>query len=159
MARFLQGTYKPINPDKYAGNVKDIVYRSSWELAYMRRLDTDDKVLSWVSEEVVIPYRDHNGRIHRYFMDFKVTRCINEEIITELIEIKPYKETQPPVLTEGKKTKTKLREVLTWEKNQRKWAAARKFCEMKGWNFRIVTEKQLPVANGKKYGKYKAKKI
>lgn len=77
-------------------------------------------------------------------MDFYVKRKIGDKIIEELIEIKPYKETVPPVLSEGKKTKTKIREVLTWETNQRKWESARRYCEKKGWQFRIVTEKDMP---------------
>ena len=119
MAKFLQGIYKPINPNKFIGDVNNIIYRSSWELNYLFKLDTDPKVIEIGSEETIIPYQDHDGTIRRYFVDFKVVRKIGEEIITELIEIKPYKETIPPVLSEGKKTKTKIREVLTWDKNSR----------------------------------------
>ena len=143
MAKFLQGIYKPRNPEKYRGDAKNIVYRSSWECTYNFRLDIDPNVLEWSSEETVIRYLDAQGKPHRYFVDYKVKRRVGDQIITELIEIKPYKETIPPVLTEGKKTKTKIREIMTWDKNQRKWAAARKYCEVKGWNFRIVTEYEL----------------
>lgn len=142
--KFTQGFYKVINKEKYKGDANNVVYRSSWELAYLFKLDTDPNVLEFSSEETVIQYRDAQGKPHRYFVDFKVKRKVGEDIITELIEIKPYKETIPPVLTEKKKTKTKIHEVMTWDKNQRKWAAARRYCEIKGWQFRIVTEHDLP---------------
>ena len=43
----LQGFYKPQNPDKYKGDVKNIVYRSSYELTYLRKLDLDPDVLEY----------------------------------------------------------------------------------------------------------------
>ena len=148
-SKFTQGIYKVINRSKYTCNPNNATYRSSWELSYMFKLDTDPNVLEWSSEETILPYRDVNGVVRRYFVDFKVKRKVGEEVITELIEIKPYKETQPPVLTEGKKTKTKIREILTWDINQRKWEAARKFCEKKGWNFKIITEYELGIKKRK----------
>lgn len=144
-AKYLQGIYKVINKERYVGDVNNVIYRSSWELSYLFKLDTDPNVLQFSSEETIIPYQDYDGTIRRYFVDFKVVRKIGDNIITELIEIKPYKETIPPVLSEGKKTKTKIREALTWDKNSRKWKAARKYCEKKGWQFRIVTEKELGI--------------
>lgn len=144
MSRYTQGVYKVKNKAKYKGDVNNVIYRSSWELKYMFQLDNDENVLEWSSEEVIIPYVTADNKVHRYFTDFKVKRKSGEQIITEIIEIKPYKETIPPVLTEGKKTKTKIREVLTWDVNQRKWAAARKYCEKMGWRFVIVTEKNIP---------------
>lgn len=144
MAKFTQGIYKPINKKKFIGDVNNIIYRSSWELSLLFQYDTDPNIVEIGSEEVIIPYRDINNKIRRYFVDFIVKRKVNDKIVTELIEVKPFKETIPPVLTEGKKMKTKIREALVWDINQRKWAAARKYCEMKGWVFKIITEKQLP---------------
>ncbi len=144
MAKFTQGVYRLINRSKYKGDPNNVIYRSSWELSYLFRLDTDPNVIEFSSEEIIIPYRDINNKIRRYFVDFYVKRKVGDNVIEELIEIKPYKETIPPVLSEGKKTKTKVREVLTWDMNQRKWAQAKKYCEMKGWNFRIITERDLP---------------
>ena len=124
-AKYLQGIYKVINKNKYVGDVNNVIYRSSWELSYLFKLDTDPNVLQFSSEETIIPYQDYDGKIRRYFVDFKVVRKVGDLIITELIEIKPYKETVPPVLSEGKKTKTNIREALTWDRNQRKWKQAR----------------------------------
>lgn len=145
MGKFLQGIYKPKNPQKVMGDAKNLVYRSSWELKMFFYLDNEDKVVRYSSEEVVIPYRDHKGGIHRYFVDFYVESIENDKLVKTLIEIKPYAETIPPVMTEGKATKTKIKQVMTWDKNQRKWASARKYCEMKGWNFKIMTEYDLGI--------------
>lgn len=150
MAKFKQGKYKPQNPKKFIGDVNNIVYRSSWELSYMFMLDIDPNVIAIGSEECIIPYRDVNGKIRRYFVDFLVKYKNDDKIETKLVEIKPYKETIPPVLTEGKKTKTKIREVLVWDQNCRKWEAARKYCAAQGWHFEIVTEKNLPGRDRKR---------
>jgi hypothetical protein len=70
-----KGFFKPKNPDKYMGNPTNIIYRSSWELKLMIRLDEDPSIISWGSEEVVIPYRSPiDNRIHRYFVDFIVNK-------------------------------------------------------------------------------------
>lgn len=144
--KYTQGIYKVIHRNRYKGNPDLATYRSSWELSMMFKLDTDSNVIEWSSESVIIPYQDVNGVLRRYFVDFYVKRKVGDQIITELIEVKPYKETIPPVLTEGKKKKTKVREILTWDINQRKWESAKKFCEKRGWTFRIMTEKDIPGA-------------
>ena len=50
------GIYSVKNPAKYRGNADKVVYRSLWELYCMKRFDEDSSVVSWSSEEVVIPY-------------------------------------------------------------------------------------------------------
>lgn len=147
MAKFLQGVYKPQHPEKYKGNVKNIVYRSSYELTYMRKLDSDPTVIQWASEENVVPYHDPvTGRVRRYFLDFYVKKKDSEGVITEhLIEIKPYSQTIEPKKTPRKREKTFLREVTTYVTNDAKWKAAKTYCEKKGWHFHILTEKDLGV--------------
>jgi len=111
----------------------------------MSKLDEHPDVISWGSEEVVIPYRSPiDGRVHRYFVDFIVT-TINKQGIKEttLIEVKPASQTRPPVLTEGKKNKRYIQEVMTWGVNEAKWKAATEYCKDRGWKFQIFTEKEL----------------
>jgi hypothetical protein len=141
-----KGYFKPKNPQKYKGNPTNIIYRSGWELKFMMYLDSKNEVLSWGSEEVVIPYRSPiDGKIHRYFTDFVVTK-INKEGIKEtaVIEIKPSKQTKPPKKQE-KITKRYLTEVKTWGVNEAKWKAAAEYCMLKGWTFHIFTEKELGI--------------
>jgi len=145
MARkYYQGKFKPKNTKKYIGDVNNIEYRSSWELKCMNHFDTASYVYGWNSEGVIIPYiSPKDTKYHRYFIDFLiVTKDKNGEKVVTLIEVKPDKERYPPK-KQGKKKSRYLKEAITYEVNQAKWAAARKYCEKKGWNFMIMTEKHI----------------
>lgn len=146
MASYMQGFYKPENPLKYKGDIKNIVYRSSWELKYLRMLDTDPNVLEFSSETIIIPYRIGNQpTLRRYFVDFWVKEKRADGTIREkIVEIKPLKETLPPAPGK-KKRKTLLREALTYEMNQAKWDAARKYAAKKGWDFVVLSEVELGI--------------
>lgn len=112
----------------------------------MTRLDIDEQIVSWASEEVAIPYRSpFDNRVHRYFPDFLVTK-INKDGKKEtiLIEVKPSKQTKPPERQE-KVTRKYLTEVKTWGINNSKWEAANNFCKDRGWKFMIITEKELGI--------------
>ena len=65
--RFKQGVYKPVN-NKYTGKSYP-KYRSSWELKFFRWCDLNQNVVSWNSENVIIPYRIGNGKPRRYIVD------------------------------------------------------------------------------------------
>ena len=68
-----KGRFKPKNRQKYKGNISEVVYRSSWELKFMQYCDTNNKILKWSSEEIIIPYKSPvDNRVHRYFPDFYV---------------------------------------------------------------------------------------
>jgi hypothetical protein len=140
-----KGYFKPLNPNKYKGDTSNIVYRSRWEFVYMARLDKDPDVVWWQSEETIIPYRSPvDNRIHRYYPDFVVRRKTKEGSKTIVVEIKPYAQTLPPTITEAKKKSRKyLNEVMTWGVNSAKWKAAREFCKDRGYEFVIITEKEL----------------
>lgn len=140
----LKGIFKPKNPQKYKGNVANIHYRSSWELKTMMKLDSNPNVISWSSEELVIPYRSPiDNKIHRYFPDFMVEQ-INKfgKKETLVIEIKPKKETVPPVKPK-KMTRRYINEALTYGKNMAKWSAAEEICSIRKWKFVIFTETEL----------------
>ena len=141
-----KGFFKPKNPKKYKGNPTNIVYRSLWELKVMMLFDEHPNILSWGSEEVIIPYRSPvDGKLHRYFPDFIVTK-INKSGIKEtvIIEVKPLAQTKPPKKQE-KITKRYLTEVKTWGINEAKWKAANEFCKDRGWSFHIFTEKEIGI--------------
>lgn len=141
-----KGRFKPNNPKKYKGDPTNIVYRSSWELKLMFKLDSDPKVISWGSEEIIIPYVSPvDGKLHRYFVDFIVTQINskgNKETI--LIEVKPKSQTMPPK-TPAKKTKRYINEVFTWGVNEAKWKAATEYCKDRNWQFNIMTEIELGI--------------
>lgn len=142
----MQGKFKPKNPVKYKGDPTTIVYRSSWELRFMAYLDAHQDVIQWSSEELIIPYRSPiDGKVHRYFPDFQVQKRKQDGTIeTMVIEIKPDKETRPPVV-QNKPTKRYLREVYTWGINSAKWKAAEEFCRDRKWKFAIMSEQHLGI--------------
>jgi hypothetical protein len=141
------GRFKPRNPQKYAGDVNNIIYRSSWELKFLRYLDQNPNVISYASEELAIPYISPvDGKKHRYFPDMVAkVRTPDGSTKTIMIEIKPYSQTKHPVLTEGKRMKTHLMDVARFGVNTAKWKAAREFCADRQWEFQIMTEKELNI--------------
>ena len=132
------GLYKAKNTSKYKGDRSNIVYRSLWEKAVFQWCDKNDKVKSWSSEEIVIPYYyEVDKKYHRYYVDIKLVF----EDKSLLVEIKPERETKPP---EGpKRTKRYITEGLTYVKNMNKWEAANEFAKDRGWEFQVWTEKTL----------------
>ena len=141
------GVYKPRNPQKYIGDHTNIIYRSSWEAKLMDWLDRNPEIISWGSEELVIPYKSPvDGRWHRYFPDFIVKlRTKDGKMKTMIIEVKPKKQTRPP---EPRKriTKQYISEVTTWGVNDAKWKAATEYCLDRGWEFTLITEDHLGLA-------------
>lgn len=139
------GFFKPKNIKKYDGDPTQICYRSSWENTVMKWLDRTDSVIEWSSEEVIVPYISPlDNRRHRYFPDFKATiKDAAGNIKTYMIEVKPEKQTKPPNQPK-RQTKRYLEEVATWGINSAKWKSAREYCEKKGWEFLIITEKTIP---------------
>jgi len=140
-----KGIYKPINPKKYLGDPNQIIYRSLWERKFMRYCDNTDKVLKWASEEIPIRYYNPaKKRVARYFPDFYM-EYVNSEGNRKkcLIEVKPARETKPPKYK--RRTKSALIAESLYSQNQAKWAAAEEFCKDNGWEFRIMTEKELGI--------------
>lgn len=139
-----KGTYEPANPEKYKGDPSRIVYRSSWERRFMYWCDTNPDVLSWASEEVIIPYRcATDNRMHRYFVDFWVEKVVNRETGEKerwIVEVKPSSQTKVPKKTGRKTEKTYLKECQTYAKNISKWDAAKAWAEKHGHRFLLVTE-------------------
>ena len=137
-----QGKYRPSFPRKYKGDPSNVIYRSSWEYKFMKWCDTTPSIVEWGSEEIVIPYTSPvDGKTHRYFPDFYIKTNNNDRY---LIEVKPLKQTKEPK-TQKRMSKRYINEVVTWSVNKAKWNAAEKFCSKQGWEFKIITEKELKV--------------
>lgn len=137
MAKYLQGHYKPINPEKYVGKYP-IFWRSSWELKVMQMFDTNPSIISWASESLKIPYQNpFTGKYTVYVPDFVVTYVDakgNQK--AEIIEVKPAKET---FLEEARSQRAKAAVAL----NTYKWAAAHAFSKHHGLTFRVMTENNI----------------
>lgn len=137
-----KGRFNPKNLHKYKGDPSNIIYRSGYELKFMNWCDKNDDVTAWGSEEIVIPYRSPiDNRVHRYYPDF----VIRVKDTTYLIEVKPYRFTQEPKIPK-RKTKRFITEVKQWGVNLAKWESAKEFCLDRGWEFKIITEKELGIA-------------
>lgn len=141
---FRQGRYTPNNPEKYNGDVDNIVYRSSWELSFCKFLDNNPNIIEWSSEEIAIPYiKPTDGRVHRYYPDYWIKyRNKSGQLVQELIEVKPKSQVKPPKRI-GKRKKQQLQENITYAINLAKWKSATEFCNKYGMKFRLVTENQL----------------
>jgi len=142
MAKSYKGIYRPSYPKKYVGDPNRIVYRSLLERRFMLYCDRTEDVVNWASEEISIPYISPiDKKLHRYYPDFIVKTSKGKKYI---IEIKPYKQTSQPKAPK-RKSKAYLREQLEYIKNTAKWKAAKVFSEDKGFEFKIITEKELGV--------------
>jgi len=135
-----RGKWKPKNIHKYAGDYKKITYRSLWERQAFRWCDENPDVVSWCSEEVVVPYRSQvDGKLHRYFVDLKITYQSGK---TVLVEIKPKKQVEAP--KKGKRaTRRYITEVKRYGTNISKWEYAEEYAKDRGWEFQIWTEDTL----------------
>ena len=141
-----KGKYQPKNPQKYRGDVTNIIYRSLWERKFLIYCDTNENVIEYASEEICLPYRSPiDNKIHRYFPDFYIkVKESNGEIKKYLIEIKPKKQTIEPT-PQKRKTKGYIYEVYEYAKNQAKWKAAEEFCKDRQWEFKVITEDHLNI--------------
>jgi hypothetical protein len=113
--------------------------------------DENSSVIQWSSEEVVVPYVSPiDGRVHRYFVDFWVrVQSKDGETKEYLIEVKPKAQTKKPSQPKTKRvSKSKVTEIRNWMINSAKWAAARKVCEDRGWEFKLLTEDNLFAKSG-----------
>ena len=110
--------------DKYHGNADRIIWRSSWERLFMMYCDKHPHVLEWSSEEIIIPYL-YNREERSYYPDFWI-RMIDStgRIVEKIIEIKPAYQ-------------------KSWQQNRAKWVEARRYCDKHGFDFVVLTEKEL----------------
>ena len=119
-----KGKFTPKNPEKYSGNVKQIIYRSSWERLFMVYCDKKTEIWNWSSEEVKISYI-HDNKNRTYYPDFWVDMIDKDGIrVEKLIEIKPHYQ-------------------RTMKVNKAKWSAAEEYCQENDMEFLVMTEKEL----------------
>lgn len=140
--------FKLRHPEKYIGDASNIIFRSTWEAYAFNFCDNNPNILRWGSEEITIPYlkpiltnRGVDFKISKYYPDLYVEyKNKNGELIKELIEIKPKKETR---LSKARNPATKIYENLTYMVNTAKWEAAKKWCMENDVKFCVVTEETL----------------
>ena len=136
--KYAQGIYTIKNPHKYVGKGKP-KYRSGWELTFMIFCDTNDKIIKWASESIVIPYmHPFKDKRTNYIPDFFIVyQDKYGRTNAELIEIKPKAES---IITEKVRN---ARQQAVIAINHAKWHSAKAFCKAQGIKFRVVTEDDL----------------
>ena len=96
-----------------------VAFESTIERDYLYLLDLEAAVTTFEEQPPTLTY-EHNGKTRRYTPDFLIREAGREV----LVECKP----------EAK---------LEHNDNLLKFAAARSFCEVRGWSFRVVTDTEL----------------
>lgn len=152
MARRFPKPFKftPKRPEKYVGDVHNIILRSSWEKKFALWCDNNPSVIAWNSEGIPIKYwHSVDKRYRRYFVDFFVKLRVKGDVIEKLaIEVKPLKEKLPPERPKRKTPRTEerfLNECLTYQRNQDKWKAAEEWCKENDFKFLVLTEVELGI--------------
>lgn len=90
----------------------------------MSYCDRHPHIISWSSEEIKIPYVFEDK--HRtYYPDFWIMMIDSDEhLVEKLVEIKPHYQ-------------------KNWKINRAKWAEAKRDCAEQGFDFVVLTEKEL----------------
>jgi len=137
MSRTHKDIFEPTNKQKYAGTNLP-VYRSSWELVFMRFCDTNPSIEKWSSEPLKIPYFNPvENKYKPYRPDFLVVYIDRDgKRHAEIVEIKPAKESN---LAEARSRRDKIRLAI----NMAKWKAASEYCRAHGLTFRVINEDEL----------------
>jgi hypothetical protein len=100
-------------------------YRSGWELSYLKWLDSNVNVKTFLYESVKIPYISNivTGRVRHYYPDFLIEFKDGSK---QLVEIKPKRR-------------------VSQAKVQKKLKAAEAWCLEHGVTLQILTEVELKV--------------
>lgn len=135
----------PKNPEKYAGDVNNIITRSSWETKMMNWLDQHKSVAVWNSEGCKIDYYSPvDNRMHKYHVDFVAKMKLKDGTFkTFMIEVKPKSQCSPPRKSSNKERM--ITEITTYVVNKAKWEAAEAFCSKNNMTFMILTEEDLCI--------------
>ena len=161
-----QGFYNVQNPSKYFGNPGQVIFRSSWEMAFCKFCDMSPSVVKWSSEPIKVPYYDRVSKLdecYKYGLDPNnpanwLVRNYNTDYWMEVdqgdgttkkmfIEIKPAEKLQrpkPPAenasIKEKRNFNIRAKEYLI---NEAKFAALNAWAEKTGVKFYVLTEHTL----------------
>ena len=148
--KWYHGEYKPSNPDKYNGDITDIIYRSKWEYKFCYYCDNEDRIKKWISEPPqhkiqydVMEYGKYKQKTYNPDFWIQVER-LDGEMDELIIEVKPYKQSIEPVEPKTSTVKSlrnyeyALRQYI---KNINKWDAADAYCKKRAMTFYVLTEK------------------
>ncbi len=148
---FKQGYYKVNNIEKYAGDPRVVIFRSSWERKFMIMCDLNPQILRWGSEPLEIKYLSPiDNRMHVYNVDFFIEVCDNDKKITRyLVEVKPSSQIDKEPILEGRLTEKKVANhaalVKAYHVNKAKQRAALQWAADRGMKYIVLTEENWPI--------------
>ena len=156
--KYHQGLFVPTNKDKVIklNSQGGLYYRSGLEQKMMVYLDNNAKIINWGAEHLSIPYtktewvsesQEYRKTEHTYYPDFYYELKREDGTISKVVaEVKPYSETIEPVLKQNptsKQMKNFEYSLKMYNKNLSKWSYMIDYCQRKGFEFIIITEKVL----------------
>ena len=157
-SQYHQGLYVPKNKDKVIklNSQGGLFYRSGLEQKMMIYLDNNEKISMWGSENLKVPYtktewlseaQEYKTSEHTYYPDFYYEMKREDGSVSKVVaEVKPYSETIEPVLKQNptaKQLKNFEYALKMYNKNLPKWSYMIDYCQRKGFEFIIITEKLL----------------
>lgn len=157
MPDYYQGLYKVKNRQKYMGDDNPI-FKSSIEKRAFYYFDHNINILRWGYEIVSVPYFfTLDQKWHKYIVDaYAEVRGTDGKMKNYLIEIKPQSQNvwdvngkivmpKPPKRKTAKSWQNYQKRMIEATRNACKWEAAKRFCIERGWEFKIVTDKNLGI--------------
>ena len=147
-SRYKQGLYKIENPEKYIGDIHNIIFRSSWENKFCAYCDKNPNILKWSSEPLSIKFWNPvDKKEHTYNPDYYIkVKKTDGTIVDWILEIKPssqYKLDKKPTIS-GNLTEKKVRSynkrMEEWIVNRAKFDAAMRYAKANGYMFGAVDE-------------------
>lgn len=145
---YKQDYYAVQNPNKYIGPLNKCIYRSSYELKFMKHCDSSDRVIKWSSEPLAIDYFDPIKQVMKpYNVDFYMK--VEDELGNTkeyIVEVKPFRQLSPPEQPKRRTLKmiNSYNEAMkTYIINYSKFNAAKLYAESRGWEFIVVSEKYI----------------
>lgn len=153
-AKYNQGVFNPIYPQKYRGKPgQPIIFRSGWEAEAFKWCDRNGNVLEWSSECTTIPYIDPCDNAHHvFFPDLWIRYRDNAGKIKDaIVEVKPTSEVPAFAMARYKETgrRPSAQRMTILARNQAKFSSAQKWCQMHGMEFKILTEIDLKMPKTK----------
>jgi hypothetical protein len=171
-AKTSQGYYRITNKEKYVGDSGKVIYRSSWELSFLKWCDFSPSILRYSSEPTSVPYYDRvsnlneckrlgldpknprNWKVRNYHVDFWLEIKRDEDIIEKwFVEIKPEKDLKrpvPPSINCSLKEQRRFNNMTkTYLINEAKFAAMKEWASKNNCKFYVFTEKTLSRLLGK----------
>jgi len=156
--KYKQGLYIPKNKDKVIklNSKGGLFYRSGLEQKMMVYFDNNDNIINWGAEHLRIPYtktewvnesQEFKTTDHSYYPDFYYELKRSDGTISKVVaEVKPESETIEPKISSNptsKQLKNFEYSLKMYNKNLSKWTYMIEYCERKGFEFIIITEKNL----------------